>query len=294
MRSVFFATTLSPSVTWKVTRYRPALVGVPLRMPSAGSKRTPLGSGPFQQSSTCAGGGHPSRRPSLDTGDRPCRAVARACSPRGARRRRSSRRSRPCDPRCRPVAEWRGRLPERAEFRRPSRPRRAPAPSAAIPQRACTCTSPLPPEGVSLPLNGTDVRRDGLDDAVLFHQGYDLGRRGRDHRLRCVHVVDVGGQRDVVAAIGRDIVGHVGADRPDRRGTGLLAAQPALDVDNSVGHDHLRHANPSPFGGSLATLPTAAQSKLREEAAGYASRMSMRSVFFATTLRPSVTWKVTR
>ena len=48
MRSVFFATTLRPSVTWKVTRYRPALVGVPLRMPSAGSKRTPLGSGPFR------------------------------------------------------------------------------------------------------------------------------------------------------------------------------------------------------------------------------------------------------
>ena len=32
----------------------------------------------------------------------------------------------------------------------------------------------------------------------------------------------------------------------------------------------------------------------RESSLPYASRMSMRSVFFATTLRPSVTWKVTR
>ena len=47
MRSVFFATTLRPSVTWKVTRYLPALVGVPLRTPSVGSKRIPFGSGPF-------------------------------------------------------------------------------------------------------------------------------------------------------------------------------------------------------------------------------------------------------
>ena len=95
---------------------------------------------------------------------------------------------------------------------------------------------------------------------MLFHQGYNLGWWGRHHRLRCVHVVDVGGDGDAAAPIGRDIVGHVVADGPDRRGTGPLAAQLALDVDNSVGHDHLRHAYPSPLGGSLATQPTAAQS----------------------------------
>ena len=54
-------------------------------------------------------------------------------------------------------------------------------------------------------------------------------------------VVDLRGDGDLVAAVDRDMVANVGAEARDGGGTLRLALQPALDVDDSVGEDDLRH-----------------------------------------------------
>ncbi len=65
-----------------------------------------------------------------------------------------------------------------------------------------------------------------------------LGRRferGRGHqRLQARHVLDVGGDGDVVAPIGRDVVRHVRGVRPDAGGTLGLALEPPFEIDDRV------------------------------------------------------------
>src|SRR5436190_6432575 len=80
-------------------------------------------------------------------------------------------------------------------------------------------------------LVGCDVGRDRLDDAVRLHRGRDLGRRRSQHPLKGIEVLDVGSDGDVVAAVMRDVVGHVGAGaRLDGCSALRLAVPPTLDV----------------------------------------------------------------
>ena len=78
------------------------------------------------------------------------------------------------------------------------------------------------------------------------------GRRGHQ-RLRGVQVVDVRGDGDVVAPVGRDVIGHVRAGRADGGGALRLAFQPPLDIDDCMGDDHRWHACSLPSVGSRST-----------------------------------------
>src|SRR3954470_20010477 len=87
-----------------------------------------------------------------------------------------------------------------------------------------------------------DVRADRRHDAVLLHRGGDFCGRRRQHRLHRSGIADIGSDRDVVAPVTRDVVGHVAArSRLDRLSANVLALRPPVDVDDGVGYDHSWH-----------------------------------------------------
>lgn len=124
-----------------------------------------------------------------------------------------------------------------------------------------------------------DVRSDRRHDAVLLHLGKDLRGRRRHHGLDGSNIGDVGGDGDIVVPSAATKSVLVKVSPPPRFERRLFRRPLRLSSASAPDTDlELRIA---------ATLR-------RESSLPYASRMSMRSVFFATTLRPSVTWKVTR
>jgi hypothetical protein len=59
--------------------------------------------------------------------------------------------------------------------------------------------------------------------------------RGRFHHcLRASHIVDVAGNGDVVAPIGRPIVPYVRGESSEGGGTLGFAAEPVVDIDHRV------------------------------------------------------------
>src|SRR2546421_3621401 len=133
------------------------------------------------------------------------------------------------------------RRPHTTTPRAPSRdPRRRPRPSTPDAAPPTTTDRSATPARV---LGRFYVGRDRLDDAVLLHRSGYLRRRGGNHRLRSVHVVDVSGDGDLVASIDRDVVRHIGARRTDGCRALRLAFQPALHVFDGVNENNPWHAS---------------------------------------------------
>ena len=80
--------------------------------------------------------------------------------------------------------------------------------------------------------------------------GRTLGR-GRVHRrLRTCHVVDVGGDGDVVAPVCGDVVRHVRGERAELLRPLILALEPSFDIDDPVPK---ANATLPPVRGALTT-----------------------------------------
>ena len=81
------------------------------------------------------------------------------------------------------------------------------------------------------------------DDAVVLHRGEDFGGRRLQHGLDRRNVRNVGCDRNVVASVGDDGVGHVAARaRLDGSSTRILALQPTVDIFNGMRNYDFRHS----------------------------------------------------